>query len=433
MHHSLDTKHGLLVKSGSFWGENLTEASRQHARRLVHAAGTRLPDLQLDSCVDWVDGASSPWAYNVVRTFDEADIRTLHDIDAGRWVTMLDDLIITFRANRQTAVAEGVLFTDDTGTILSAENGDYLIWPGVTPESESSCPPDYRPVWLLPWTEDLEPYALQGPDGPLLAGIDFQKKGNVLVCFRSPVILFPDRTIVMLTGRQAHRSLHSFTLKLDDTFGPTNEIMDWVRDKQSLLSFQLALARSCNRVICPDDVVITSVTVLPEGTKYGFDGGEMLVPYAHTQLQRDQHVPKNTIIGGGISVFKPGPGVWWRSVNWTSGLSLDGLCQVQGLTVPDMPISLTDDKAYPVPDGSAQAIAAYHTCLALGEKVSGKLLTTIGTPGSRVNGIDYYFTNLLGSRALLVQLDLDPDSVRRIRAFIKREQPLGVVIVRSTE
>lgn len=450
MHPALDNKNRLLSKTGTFWGEGMAEASKSVARRLVHMPASPGLDVALDGCLAWASGEPSIWVTGEERSFKEEDIASTYNISQERIALMADGVRLTFVSGSPPVVPNAAfpLFTENTDAyeVLAAETGQYLLWP-VHGET-LYVPSNYRQDWFLPWEETLDPMVLGNAAGDLfVAGVDFTRSGNVLVFFQHPLKAFPGRRIHVVSALRDQRALHSFTMKLDGVYGPTDYVAAWLRDRQSPLSFKLALAQVSGRVICPADTIIQATAPYAEGQLYICDGFELRVPYAHTALAAGASLEKDTVIGGGVEVFKgPAASGWWRAMDWPTGLSLDTLCPIQGLTVPDKQIRL-EAVSSTVPgklhtraalEADAAALALYWQWTASAEIATGVWLAdalSFANAGDtlNVNGLDFFFEYVLGARAMVVRLaaDLDPTALIRARLFLKQEKPLGVVILRE--
>ena len=454
-HPSLDTKHALLAKAGSFWGEGLTESARMDARRLAHMGTVRPQDMLLESCVNWAAGDADVWVHGEERMFSENDIGTPFGISQERLRMVADGVVVTFRPRHPLHPNGGtaLLFTENDNAFeaLAAESGEFLLWPAEPDAQPVYLPDEYRPVWFVPWDEELDTSALQSTGGRLLlAGVDFVQSANVLTLYIHPLQLFPDRKIQIVAARRRQRSVHSFTMKLEGVAGPTQYIARWQRDRQSPKALKLALAQACGRVICPRDTFVLAVAAEGEGARYTCEGFDLRVPYAHTRLSAGDFLEAEEIVGGGFNVLKgPGDSHWWRALDWSGGLSLDDLCPVSGLTVPDAQIRLDVDPTTtdslngiyhvrPHIQGSDAVLTRYWQWLEFSEDATGILLDAAVGLGSKddahyANGIDFYFSNLLGVRAMIVQLpaSLSATELRVARTFLKQEQPLGVVLLRT--
>jgi hypothetical protein len=219
-------------------------------------------------------------------------------------------------------------------------------------------------------------------------------------------------------------------------------VANYYRNNQSAAAFQLAIAEAAGYCILPWSGTLLEIHLYGGETRYVFNSGVLVVHYNHAALTVGEDYPKDYIIGQGVNVYSKtsSTGQWWRQVTWNSGLCLDNLCPVKGLTIQDQPARAwansqsTDYHARIDFLGPPAALNAFWALVQQNEVLTGKYLNTvIGltslTDEVILNPLDLYFTCLLGSRGIIIQLNAagGEDYRRRALQFIHREKPVGSV------
>jgi hypothetical protein len=444
MNPRLNNKHALLSKTGSFWADTVSESTKEIARTLVHLPTLSRHDSMLEESQRNLEGYAYVWVDNVDLPFSEDNVLTLDRRTQERIVEFHDGVFVTFRPSQYTAPYDqhNLLFTESGDyEALATEAGDLIFFPADGAESHLILS-DYRPVYFLPIPPQYKPSALQGLSRILLVGIDFQVGDGVLVFWESPSLLF-GRTIRILAGTENKHSLMNFSYKLEKVNGGVDHVAHYNRDNQSARSFELAIAQACGMTVCPEDTRVQLVQALGRGKRYVFDGFSLDVPYAHEALVAGSLLEKHTVIGNHVKVYSGNDSSWYKALDWSEGLSLDGLCPVKGLTVPDAQIRVdtavegVDFHARPHLQGEEAALARYWAYLQRNEELTGVHLNEVVGLTSLsdvlyMNGLDLFMQTMIGNRAVVVTLrtrDLGSLYHKRALAFIQREKPVGSIVI----
>lgn len=452
VHHSRS-----LANAGSFWTETLRPADRpvvaaMSRTALVHGAlshtadrlqaglqGTRVPLLQVPFTVDLLK------------------ITPMGGDMAARTRIVTDGFELVRRPWRDNWTQRGGAFAgqhgaeDVNGVPLVSVDGtqDFMLFPGGDPTYRLDRA-DWlqQPTFVVPVPESRHYEVLQTPSGRLLvAGVDFYRGGFEALVFREdPRTLFPDGAGVLVSGWDDPVSLYSQALGVDTVPGP--HIWRWVRGSaQSPAAFAKAIAEAAGLTVVPEDAVVTARYDLGQGCVRYLAGNRILeVPYLHTALAVGSTLAAGDIIGNGVSVYAGSmDSAWYRALEWTSGLSLDTLCPVQGVTVPDRVVTAEivsaaggHNRLELVLDGTDDALEDYWTYVRATEDLSGfylaDMLLALEDIGdqARINALDFYMTSMLAEYLMVVDLRLQDVSEllrKRALAFIDRARPSGHVVM----
>jgi hypothetical protein len=234
-------------------------------------------------------------------------------------------------------------------------------------------------------------------------------------------------------------------------------VINYIRQTQSADALRLALCEVAQLQILPEDAQLEQVYATGRYTVYTFANFNIVVKYKHEALIVGVTYPAGTVIGSEyIKVYSQQAGVpeqWWRVLNWTDGLPMSGV--FTGLVIPDALVRYYWVEDWEDSDGNTRKhiradfspsqptlqdrfwqhvhTAEQRTQLTLAD--TPELAAVEDGADVRVNMLDFYFRNLLGSRGIVVDLRTDElgDKIdRAVRSFIRREAPVGsLVIVRN--
>ncbi len=341
---------------------------------------------------------------------------------------------------------------DPNTTLMLGEQGEYLLWgwPDV-PERISEAVLQESPRYLVPVPAGLHPRSIISGQRTLLEGIDFAVGRGVVLFRQHPEELFGASAFFICraaTVSEPHLFDHLFSA------GGTRDVRDigrLVKGQFGQKILERALACVAGLHVIRRESKLLDISQADTGYHYVFDTGLVRAEYAHTPLEVDTTYPDGTIIGQEmIKVRRPIPGSarWYRDgIDWSSGLSLDEFCGVQGLTAPNYPVrveiptggstgSLRHARMWLL--GSDEARTRYWTAVKRAEIQTGKTLAaalglTNEGDSTVVNPIDTLFTlGGLVNSALLVELKMDklPGVARsRVVDFLRREKPTASTLI----
>ena len=139
---------------------------------------------------------------------------------------------------------------------------------------------------------------------------------------------------------------------------------------------------------------------------------------------------------------------WWAALDWSDGLSLDGLCAFPGLTAPNEPrrayaVDEDDDVHVRIDlDGPTAQQDLFWASVKRNELLTGNYLNAVVGLSSIsdvkfVNPLRLMFEYLLGACGIVITRrnvgQWSGSNRARFENFVSREKPLGsIIIVRDT-
>ena len=319
----------------------------------------------------------------------------------------------------------------------------------IPPSQVINLSPNPLPGWTMTLPEGVEPIALITKQGRLVTGADFSFFDQILTLRQDPATLFSLPAIQVLCAKRSQRSAFTYPLLLEVDTPFVQEVAQYFRNNQSASQFQRAVAVAAGYAVMPCDGTVLQVqpnTII--GAKYVFADRIIDTNYDHTFLTVGQFVPEGTVIGGLVNVWAPSNGApqWYRTINWSAGLSLDHISAFKGITVPDSNVlatTTTASIAYPSSYHSQMSLLGDPTVLAkfwyhqaAAEDLCGNFLAPslgLASPGTTtVNPLDIFFQVILGTRALVLQLvdtGTNSDFIARGLRFARREKPVGSALI----
>lgn len=260
----------------------------------------------------------------------------------------------------------------------------------------------------------------------LINGVDFLAYYGLLLFTKNPIELFPGYKLVASSCTVRKRNLLSFTLGVDDVYGPVDRIMTFYRVAQSPRTFYYAAAQAIGLCVVPEDCTIISREPLHKGCSYITSIGKLDAPYNHIMLEPGDPLSKDTVIGG-EELFSPVyPG---DSIPETMGaVNLDYVLPVKGLYAPNSSITISVDEKYdPAFEGTEVAKEAFRAYIR--SRNDGEAPSCSDSPS---NAISYVRDILTPGRALILRINrsrLYRDMQLRLDRFIDRELPIGVALL----
>lgn len=446
----LNNKHSLMGRLGSFWGQGLKAASLKIVRKLTHFVDHTSAISSLNGAVNHLAGAGMVSIEHRTLHFKPSDVVTLDEIFQKRvrerYGDDAENAFHIMRVASDTMVLENWrALVDEAGTaVLISETDALLLFPDTTGNSRTILD-GLSPLYLLRVPMTLSVYSIEVEGRLLLAGIDFTQHPGLLVFHERPDTLFPTLVLLIRSGEEGLPCNFNYTLRMDGVSGSHKAASTYYKGYSSCANFERAIAKAAGLIVTEGDCAILSSVVNPVGVTYYTTLGVLRVPYDHTPVSNGVFVASGTVIGGAVRVLgaQNTNGAWWRETNWSAGLSLDGLCPIKGLTVPDANV-LCDTVALGADyharlhlHGSEEALAKYWEYIKANELITGKYINSqIGLDGLEerlyIHGIDFFFTWLLGAKSIVVELQtkaLGEYYHQRALDFIAREKPVNVVTI----
>ena len=413
--------------------------------------------------------------------------RLVRVTDSGQGLNIIEDAMQNLAGDTAPRIVQNQYVTFDPRQVMDASEILYDS-NGLLYGTWQQYPDVYNGgtvrYWILPITPGaVIPFCIQAAARKLVVGIDFFVVKDQFLLFRvDPRILFDGSSYLIVTGRQARRSLLEYPLGVH-VKGRIQPVVNYCRNNQTPAALQAALVEIAGIASLPSTQKLLAINVVDATeTIYTFSTDVIRVTYAHPLLTVGQTYQAGYIIGGAIQVVA-GSGHsttdWWREVDWQGGISLDPLMAFKGLRLPDQLVW-----AYAAgvdPNGNVHtriplsadfwAEKAYWDGVALKETNQGYYLNSVVgiTPTANhygdfstmvtnyeaintlnaeeglpqispntnnlldkrlVNPLDTFFQAILSSRALIITVDLSMVSnAQGLFNFISREVPFGAATI----
>jgi len=443
--------HALTYATlGSFWNQTLRSADRPFARRLVRAPYVRdaasdvLEAYLSDGAVPLTNSRMQFDLLSVIQDGGSFDYRRRVNTGAGEIVFRPSDDEDWQRCGGFLGVTGEM--TSAAIPLLATPTGEFLLFPGGNPVQDiARAEWLQQPIFLLPCDPDTEYLSFFTASKTLTAGLDFWRRGRNVLAFRDdPRRLFPEGDAFFTGFKNAGGA---FRQVLATSGKPGPRVWAWVRGAaSSFFAYQLAIAEAAGLTVIEGDGEVLFVNEDAQGAvTYVIGSAVYRVAYRHTLLTLGQRVLAGTIVGGGVEVLRRDTdAMWYRNVNWGSGLSLDALCPVQGVTVQDSTVSATVVSVtggirveFPLL-GSPAAVAAYWAHVRRMEDITGIMVAdalpslTAIDDATPVNPMEFFMTNMLGAYLIPVRIQLQDVSTNmqhRAEDFARANAPTGGVVV----
>lgn len=458
MTNELNNSHAVFGLLGSFWGRSLTPAAKQQARGLVRSS-------EKNATQDPLLRAARGLAFGKVDTegrigidVNPASILTLGPDLQARVVTDFQDSsgtkwqIKTVPSYASLSSSPGwvAILTEDMRRVLATENGGVLLVP--VPDGEASNGFSLTGTqWAMPLPYDVRPISFLTKRGLRVVGVDFVISGGFAIFSESPFELF-DLPVVEVFSRQTdRRSRWLFPLGLDYDSDSAAQAAVLYRGNQSTAQFARAVVASMGYSVLPTDSQLLHVSPFGEGFRYTFDSVVIYANYPHAPMVIGAYAA-GTVIGGLVRAVSASNArdLWWRTLDWAEGLSLDALTPLSGIIAPDNYVqsaTTTESAAHPGHWhsrinllGDPDTLDKFWKHQEQGEEASGVFLSdALGISGEgatgQVNPLEFFFTHFLDNRGVVVDIARQSGDADRYAAalkFIAREKPVAsIVIVRS--
>lgn len=337
--------------------------------------------------------------------------------------TVLESLITARPANLTITDVQGLI--NENGDLLTDENSSILLFPG---ESSADVPSTQVIRFGLTIDPDIFVTSIQLPNRRLIAGQDFISEFGKLTFSINPIQLFPTMKFMAHSFIRRIPNLYNYSLRLNDVYGPVNEVLRYYRTTQSPTAFYKAAAQAAGMAVVQEDCKILRVLPLFGGKLYVTDKGEYEAPYLHIWLNPGDNLAEGHIIGGEelFRLVLPEQQI----PSSVQSISLDGILPVRGLEAPDEVISIQDSEgAYrPAYKGSQEALQAYWDYLAGLEQQTGE---TTAVEVSEENAIRHLQQKVCSGRLLIACINFQHMSYgmqQNLLTFMRREVPVGSVL-----
>ena len=294
------------------------------------------------------------------------------------------------------------------------------------------------PRYVVPLPAGYLPSVISAAGRDLVVGLDFTLGEDCMVFLEPPEKLFPDNSFLLRSAETSTTAPLSFTLQADGLRSGGRHVARYLRESQSLNAFRLAALEAGGVALTPEAGILQAVKSTGPTARYIFEDFVVSVSYTHTPLVIGNYYEQFHPIGEALQVFGPTGGNWWRALDWSQGLSLDGLCPFSGLTVSDQITKFysVDGHYRFALQGPAETQAKFWEHVRQSEVLAGRALGAIVPVSPYLNPIDVIFQYLLGSRAVIVKMDTDAlggARTKQVLDFIRREHPVGSVIITTSQ
>lgn len=367
---------GMLAKTGSFWYRTITASDKQIAYKLTQLGGLTKARTQMRNAMHATLSGGYFNDYYRVIYFTDKDIA--YNGTEAALQKRFREVTEYVRANNLTI--EGSLITESDNVI--SDSGDGIVTPN--PDGSITLPANYRIEFGLITDPDICVQAIEYKDGALLLnGIDFHAAYGYIAFPNNPITLFPDMKFMARHVTYRERNLLSYTLRLNNVYGPVDRVMDYYRVHQNIPALRLAAAQACGMAVTRTECTIMDIVPLHDGVSYIMDTGERYdAPYRHFHLKKLAKLPAGYIIGG-RELFR----LYWyggtEDVSELPGIDPYRALPVRNIYIPNKPIPIQAGSYYrPAYEGTG--VRDYYKFLAAKDggpsSVSYDTITTTTEP-----------------------------------------------------
>ena len=429
---TLAEQTSALSRAGSFYYKNLPEENRTVAAKLTRFPGTVRVFNQFRSCADaTLSGGYFPDSWKVIR-FTDKDIEDYGaDPAIQRRIVIREDGIsyIGKEAGYKIDNVAAIEVQENklVGQLKREDNLDeLLLFPG---DGTLEFPIGFKPVFGIYIDPDIYVTSIRRRDGSLmLLNRDFISYYGLVIFSTNPVILFPNMKFLAASYVRRSRNLLSYTLKLDNVYGPVDRILNYYRSSQSVRSFYLAAAQACGLRVVRKECRVLYRNPLHKGCSYITTDGRYDAPYEHISKPIGTVLKEGEIIGGPELFVMHGPE---QSLPPVTEISLDYVLPVKGLVARDKEIQVRQGgQFWPAFEGSEASLSVYRKFLA---KIAGHE-PAAGSSVETANAIRYVTEEMFPGKYILIQVNEGKMNRRMylsLMTFIRREMPVGSVLLYS--
>lgn len=421
-----EVRRRIIGTSGSAYTESVHPDSREQVDRLARIH------------VDASDGVTLASGFEELLTppvtyqgFDSFDVNedTIQEVDGETALTLEPGTYVTHEFAGGFSLAGG-------GDFLATPYGQILIWPdgAVVPEDALFL----EAGWVVALPVGVTVLSIMLPDGDLwLRGFRFDSVPGLIWFRDDPKLLFPGRKM-MATSERVSRFKGAYSLGIDSTPYMPEYMIAYARATNDLNTLYRATAEAMDLGIAYADGYIRRTDICEQGTIYYTTADEEIcAKYPHTPKSLDEFIAKGEVVGGD-EVLKFVSSENWQTLDWTAGLSLDGLAAVDGLRVFDEDITLSFDGSgnptfvgitedTPGAEANRLAIAAPFDT-AQGNPV----MSYYGeSPGGSVtvNALEFFMSLCPSLIVNYSPVFFYGDRLTRLKKFLTKEVPLGLHII----
>lgn len=356
---ALEEKFCMLPRAGSFYYKNLSEEGMKIARNLSFIQSLCRAPRMLQTASDLtLSGGYFRDNFMVIRFTDE-DI-LYYGMDAalkkryGAKVTSTGQVTANRADHLQMQSGAALLdesmdkvLGDDTITDLVQDRKLPLIFPY---SSFSEWSEETMPLYGIKIDPDVCVEAIEALNGQkYYKNKDFYSYYGLINFIESPSKLFDSNTFMATSYTIRKRNLLSFTLRLNDVYGPVDCVMNYYRHSQSPKSLYYASAQAAGMAVIRNDCKVISKYPLHKGCTYITTDGQYDAPYRHNQFEVGFEFKAGTIIGQ-ESLYRL---YYEGDINYEKcTVSLDSLLPVKGLRAGVNSINLWKETVLVCKDGT---------------------------------------------------------------------------------
>lgn len=461
MNNRLDNRVSVFGRLGTFWHLNMdTRAGVGLARMLTRVSDLTGYKTKFENAERVLGGATETYTENESIPFKLTDVIVLdHDLQERvktQWSESdgSNAAVIIRRPKTTLNLAYSQLMVELSDAGLTTQLGDFIMFPmsedledaGVHVPLEGA-----KVSYVVPIEVGIKPLVIFSGNRELTIGTSFYAGDGFLVFFEPPSSLFKDGYIHTRTAIRSAPNLLNYTWQVDDFYGAGTHVANYYRARQTPDTLFLAMAEIAGLSIMPADGVLQRVVDSGVSRTYIFNTCSVTTNYEHTAIPVGTQVLKDTVIGDYIKLATNTSSSphWYNNLEWYPGLLLDGLCPFKGLVIPDSicrfyGVGSSDDVHVRIDGlmGAADIKEKFWAEIRRYEQSSGLFLNAAVSLADEsdekyLNALQFYFEQMLGTRGLVIDLKtemLGESTHRRVKDFIKREIPLGVVpIIRDME
>lgn len=446
-------RHGVFGMLGSFWSKQLSAESKTQARTLAATAGSSERLQRLDSTVNYLSSARRVTVENETFNFIDGDFCYVGQDFLAYARTELeaaDGAEFTF--SRRDPLRPG---TSSSSTprpaVLSSLSAEFVASVRKEVSDGKVAFSNVSDVFLIPIPKNLTPVTITSrvPGLTLVAGIDFTAHDGYIALRDNPAELLSSGSVVMPLAILELDPPNSYSLRADSHRYGNTFLAKYSSKSGSIRAFRQAAAEYAGIwVIERDDVVLSKKVTSISVTYVMMSAGVVVVDYPHEPLSVGQGCAAGLIVSRRFDMIDRASSAHSALIAGntrvlTSGVSLDGVLSVKGLSffpagnvrVNYAEISL-DGRCHARlhVSGPPVAVSKFWSQQAQQERDTGVYLSdALGlseqTPEIFVD-LGQLLEALYGDSLLLVVLAAHTSKIdKRLLEFIRREKPLGCVVL----
>lgn len=291
---TIEELDSMLSRGGSFWSVTLSDEDRKIARTIAQTGCRTRVARQLQQAHNLLTGGGYYRdSFRVIR-FKESDVNWVGTKAALQKRTG-ENLLRAENLN----LGPGVWLEDGNERVGADEHKTPVLFP-YADVSDVVFPGNFRVRYCLTVSPDVMVESILDESGrTLMQGTDFMAFFGSVWFSENPMKLFPQFRIRTQSVMCRARNLFSYTLRLDNVYGPVDRVLAYYKGHQSVHSYYLAAAQACGMAVTRQESVVENVSPLLAGCAYTMrDGSRYDAPYNHTWLSVGTTVPAGTVIGG---------------------------------------------------------------------------------------------------------------------------------------